>query len=235
MKLQKIFQQNLPHLYRLFLIFGGFTSIAFAKVDVRQQGGNITYRLEQEPFLSEKSKKELSSGISTQMVILAKLVEVPERTITQQIVSMDAKYNLWDENFRLQHSNGDKKILKTQAELEIAIQNPGPFILFQVNELKSNAAYRVDVIQTINPLEAERLESVRNWVIGQKVSIQAASSAKDQASRGGGADSAFSELFYGLWKRASAGEVLVGEVRRELQSPTFTKSTLRTNKESELP
>jgi hypothetical protein len=201
-------------------------------VDVRQQDGKISYSLAQEPFLTEKNKKDLTSGVSTQVVLLAKLVELPGKTVTQQIVSLDAKYNLWEENFRLQFSDGRTKELKAQPELESIIHNPGPFILAPFDELKDAASYRVDVIQTVNPLEAERLEAVKKWMVGQKVT---GSSPKDHSSRGISPSSAFSELFYSLWKQASAGEVLVGEIRRELRSPPFSKSSLKASKEKIIP
>jgi len=228
------FQRSFYYLYYFILLFGGLAT-AVAQVSVQEQGGDLVYRLEQPSFLPEKAKKDLSSGVSTQIVILAKLVEGKDRIVTQQIVSMDSKFNLWEENFRLQYSDGRKQIFKKQIELENEIQNPGPFILSQMSELKNDAFYRVEVIQSLNPLGADRLESVRNWVIGQKVSSRAASSPKDQAVRGAAPDSAFSELFYGLWRRSSQGEILVGEVRRELRSKDFSKASLKATKEGKMP
>jgi hypothetical protein len=202
-----------------------------APVLVRQENGNLTYRIEQAPFLPEKSKKELASGISNKIVLMAKLIEIPARTVIEQIVSLDAKYNLWDENFRLQFSDGRQQTMKTQAELEEKIQNPGPFVLVRMTELRGDATYRVQVIQTVNPLDTARLDAVKNWMLAQKAPAQAAGSPKDQTSRVGAQDSAFSELFFSLWRRARAGELLVGEVRQELQSAAFTAAQLRPESE----
>lgn len=215
--------------------FGPAASAAASAVLVRSEAGNLTYRIEQPDFLPAKSKKELSSGISSQIILMAKLVELPARTVIEQIVSMDAKYNLWEESFRLQFSDGRRQNLKTQAELEDRIQNPGPFVLVRMRELKNDVSYRVQVIQTVNPLDAARLESVKTWVLGQKAPAQAASSPKDQTSRGGVQDSAFSELFYNLWRRASEGELLVGEVRRELESAPFKATDIKIEPERARP
>jgi hypothetical protein len=146
---------------------------------------------------------------------------------------LDAKYNLWEEDFRIQYSDGRKLTLKKRVEVENAIENPGPYVIYQLSELKNEASYRIQIVQTVNPMEADRLEAVRKWVIGQQATLQAAGSPKDQTNRATSSDSAFTDLFYSLWKRASAGEILVGELSRELSSALFTKESLRKAEDKE--
>jgi hypothetical protein len=214
--------------YSYFVILIAAACVGAGAIQVeRNSHDKISFRLEHLSFLSEKAKKELKSGISTRVIILAKLIELPEKLIQNQVLVLDSKYDLWEEVFYVTISNGDKATYKNQTELEALIEAPGPFELGSRSLLHAGATYQISTVETVNPVSTERFASVQRWLTLQKLSVRGLPSSKDSASTSADLETPFTALFYTLWKRASSGEALSGELRVERHSDKFTFESLK--------
>ena len=221
------FSNALTSCYQYAAIVAALMCIAAGKVHVEvSRDKNLSYSLDRESFLSNKAKKDLSSGLATKVVLLAKLIELPNKTVNEQLVTIDSKYDLWEEKFYLSTEGDGKTIFQNQSDLEKALEAPGPFKWLPLSALKQGAQYKIEVVESLNPLSQEKFEAVQKWVTRQKLTLRGSGISNDPANSAVTPETSFSALFYSLWKKASEGEVLTGELRREAMSEVFTPESL---------
>ena len=219
--------------YYIFLALSFFVgmsleTIAFGAVKLEvsaSPAGRLFFQFKGDGFLNDKCRKDLKSGISTQVIFLSRIVALPSTVASEQVMTFESRYDLWNENFSL-NTNGDKKIIARQAEIETWFEGQAGVEIGSLEKLKKDVQYRIDVVQTLNPLNEERLKSVQEWLIQQKLSSRGTSTNDDMAAAVETSRSAVSGLIYNLWERAAAGELLTGELRREAHSEIFSLESL---------
>lgn len=221
------FPNTLTFCYQYAAIVAALMCIAAGKVHVEASRDKIlSYSLEREGFLSDKARKDLTSGLTTKVVLLAKLVELPNKSINEQLITIASRYDLWEEKFYLSTEDDGKIIFQSQSDLEKALEAPGPFKWLPLSALKQGGQYKIEVVESLNPLSQEKFEALQKWVTRQKLSLRGSGISNDPANSAVMPETSFSALFYSLWKRASKGEVLTGELRREAVSEVFTLESL---------
>ena len=188
---------------------------------------NLSFRLDRTSFLSTKAKKNLSSGLSTKALVLARLIELPDHQIDQLFITIDSKYDLWDEKFYVTLSDSPRLTLLKQDDLEKLYEAPGPFQSMSGSSLKKGTSYKIEVVETLNPLDKEKFESLQKWVTEQRSTLRSASANADASVSNVIPETSFSTLFYSLWKRASEGDVLTGEISRHEESDPFRVESLK--------
>jgi hypothetical protein len=204
------------------------TCVAKASVQVGlNHDKKIVSTLDRTSFLTAKMKKDLTSGFPTKVLILVRVIELPSRLVTEQIFTIESKYDLWEEKFNVASSASGKLIIAHQEELEKMLESPGPLSLLPVSDLKPGAKYRVEMLETLNPLEKEKLDSVQKWVTGQRLMARGVSSGAEAGLTNVVPETTFTSLFYSIWKRASEGDILVGELSRHDESAVFTPGELK--------
>lgn len=213
--------------YQYAVVILSLFCLAAGKVQVHvSRDKHLSYRAYMEGLLSSKAKKDLTSGLATKWVVFTRLVELPDRIARQQLISTESKYDLWSEKFYVTSSEGIQSVFKNVSEVQEAIESPGPFEFISVSELKKDASYRLDVVETLNPLSQEKFEAAQKWVIRQKLALRGAGVGNDPTNSGINSETSFSSLFYSLWKKLNEGEILPGELRQQASSVVFSPESI---------
>jgi hypothetical protein len=214
---------------RLILIFVCFiVSAVNASVQVAVNSDKkLSCALEKSSFLSAKVKKNLTSGLPTKVVILVRLIELPSQLIEQRFFTIESKYDLWEEKFYVSNAATPKQAFTSQSDLEKLLEAPGPYALLPIGELNPKSKYKIEMVETLNPLDKEKFDSLQKWVTEQRVVLRGVSANPDSSLADVVPETAFTSLFYSLWKRASEGDSTTGESSRRDESSVFTVGSLK--------
>lgn len=215
----------------LILIVVSLGSICQAATQIQLYANlknQLTYQLNHSDFLSDKAKKNLKSGLVTRVVLVTKLVSMNGEVQKEQILTLESKYDLWDEKFKLVRADGTVDVLP-QDRVEEAFESPGPFSWFSISSLKKDTAYKLIVQETLNPIDKSKFESLQKWVIQQRASLNGLRNGTDTSVTEVSPETAFSSLFYQVWKKSSEGDLLAGETTRLAESEVFTAQSLLAN------
>jgi hypothetical protein len=201
----------------------GANSIAVCAQDLSDmtftlgKDGFIYLILNHPGFLSDRAKKDLTSGLLTKAAILVQVQDQTGSVVFQNLGVLSAKYDLWEETFDLSVYEG-KSTTANLNEVVSAFEKPKPLRIVQADQLKKGVLYRIRSIETINPLDQEKFDVVQNWMIEQRVAVKGLGGGTDGSSVPSVPETPFKTLFHSLWQRSKLGEPLTGELRRELVS-----------------
>ncbi len=203
------------------------------KVEVRDsltlvQESIVYLKVKHPGLLNERTKKDCTSGLSTKAVLLGQVLDPSGNVVFQNLGTISAKYDLWEEVYYITMYE-DKYVAHGLEKVVEAFERPRPLRLVPLNSLKIGVAYRIRSVETINPLEQEKFEALQNWIIHQKSAVRGLGGGADGSVVPSVPESAFKALFYSLWTRSKLGELLMGELRREIVSEPFTVESLTLN------
>lgn len=115
----------------------------------------------------ESFSKDLMSGLSTRILVRLEL-KADSRAPSLKMADITVKYDLWDENFKVNLAVGDeppmsktiaslKDVLSFLSELRIAG-------LWPVAEIPPSGVLNLKADALLNPIEKEQMEKIRKWV-----------------------------------------------------------------------
>lgn len=111
--------------------------------------------------------KDLVSGLTNKLLIRVALVSRSE-VVEQKTAEVAIKYDLWDETFGVTLTVNEARVVSltctTVLEVEAYLANmrlPG---LFAMSAVPAGASVTLRVEMLLNPIERERIETIRKWV-----------------------------------------------------------------------
>jgi hypothetical protein len=118
--------------------------------------------------------KDLVSGLTNTLLIHVALFS-DSRQLGQQTAVIAIKYDLWEETFALTVSVNETVILartdQRQPQIEAFLTDLELPELFSASDVPSEGTATLRVAMLLNPIERERLEEIKKWVIENSTAI----------------------------------------------------------------
>jgi len=143
--------------------------------------------------------KDLMSGLTNTLVIHVALWS-DSRRLDQKTAVITIKYDLWEETFALTITVDKAATLtrsaETQPEIEAFLANLELPELFAATEIPKDKPATLRVEMLLNPIERERLEAIKKWVLENNTSIPADTSGfSDKRVGTSGSNAVFNKIF----------------------------------------
>jgi hypothetical protein len=170
--------------------------------------------------------KDLVSGLTNRLLIHAVLFS-GSRQLDEKTAVIAIKYDLWEETFELTVTvNGvviSARTGQVQPQIEAFLANLELPELFATNEVPKDgtATLRVEVL--LNPIERERLEAIKKWVIENNTSIPADTSGFSDKRVG---NSRSNEVFNRIFEQYAEGAEAAASWKESFSSSPFKISEL---------
>jgi hypothetical protein len=165
--------------------------------------------------------KDLVSGLTNTLLIHAVLFS-DSRQLDQKTAVIAIKYDLWEETFALTVTvNGTVILARTdqmQAQVDAFLANLELTELFAVSEAPKDKSATLRVELLLNPIERERLEAIKKWVIENNASIPADTSGFSDKRVG---NSRSNEVFNKIFEQYAQGADVAAAWRVSLSSKPF--------------
>ena len=165
--------------------------------------------------------KDLVSGLTNTLLIHAVLFS-DSRQLDQKTAVIAIKYDLWEETFALTVTvNGTVILARTdqmQAQVDAFLANLELTELFAVSEAPKDKSATLQVELLLNPIERERLEAIKKWVIENNASIPADTSGFSDKRVG---NSRSNEVFNKIFEQYAQGADVAAAWRVSLSSKPF--------------
>jgi len=165
--------------------------------------------------------KDLVSGLTNTLLIHAVLFS-DSRQLDQKTDVIAIKYDLWEETFALTVTvNGTVILARTdqiQAQVDAFLANLELPELFAVSEVPKDRSATLRVELLLNPIERERLEAIKKWVIENNASIPADTSGFSDKRVG---NSRSNEVFNKIFEQYAQGADVAAAWRVSLSSKPF--------------
>lgn len=120
--------------------------------------------------------KDLMSGLTNTLVIHIALWS-DSRRLDQKTAVLTIKYDLWEETFSLTVAVDEAQILtrnaETQLQIEALLANLELPELFAASEVPKDKTATLRIEMLLNPIERERLEAIKKWILENNTSIPA--------------------------------------------------------------
>jgi hypothetical protein len=165
--------------------------------------------------------KDLVSGLTNTLLIHAVLFS-DSRQLDQKTAVIAIKYDLWEETFALTVTvNGTVILARTdqmQAQVDAFLANLELTELFAVSEAPKDKSATLQVELLLNPIERERLEAIKKWVIENNASIPADTSGFSDKRVG---NTRSNEVFNKIFEQYAQGADVAAAWRVSLSSKPF--------------
>ena len=165
--------------------------------------------------------KDLVSGLTNTLLIHVSLF-AESRQLDQKTVLVAIKYDLWGEVFALTVTVDEKVIStrtdETQQQIDAFLANLDLPDLFATSKVPKDAAATLQVQVLLNPIERERLEAIKKWVIQNNTSIPADTSGFGDKRVG---NSRSNELFNKIFEQYAEGADAAAAWTESLSSKPF--------------
>ena len=198
-------------------------------------GGNVLPILE-EPALGAEIRdleppaslhKDLMSGLTNRVLIRITLIS-ESQSQGQRLVELTVRYDLWDEVFRLRAlidgatlSTATVKSTEEAMDFLRNVRLPG---LFAGSVAPRARALILKAEVLLNPIERERLESIRKWV---RENTAPASPASGALSPGGTTTSDPHAIFNRIFEQYATGAEFAAVWKEDLTSQPFQWEPVR--------
>jgi hypothetical protein len=170
--------------------------------------------------------KDLVSGLTNTLLIHAALLG-DSRQLDQKTAVIAIKYDLWEETFALTvRVNGAVILARTEqrrSQIEAFLADLAVPELFPTSELPKDGTATLRVEMLLNPIERERLEAIRKWVIENDTSIPADTSGFNDKRVG---TSRSNEVFNKIFEQYAEGADAAASWKESLSSTPFKISEL---------
>jgi hypothetical protein len=165
--------------------------------------------------------KDLVSGLTNTLLIHVALFS-DSRELDQKTAVIAIKYDLWEETFALTVTVNDAVILarsdETQQQIEAFLGGLELPQLFAASEVPKDGSATLRVDMLLNPIDRERLEAIKKWVIDNNTSIPADTSGfSDKRVR----NSRSNELFNKIFEQYAQGADVAAAWKESLASKPF--------------
>jgi len=171
--------------------------------------------------------KDLVSGLTNTLLIHAALFS-DSRQLDQKTAVIAIKYDLWEETFALTVTvNGAAISARTeqmQPQIETFLANLELPELFATSEVPKDRTATLRVEMLLNPIERERLEAIKKWVIENNTSIPADTSGFSDKRVG---NSRSNEVFNKIFEQYAQGADAAASWKESLSSKPFKISEVR--------
>jgi hypothetical protein len=165
--------------------------------------------------------KDLVSGLTNTLLIHAALFS-DSRQLDQKTAVIAIKYDLWEETFALTVTvNGAVILARTeqmQPQIEAFLANLELPELFAASEVPKDGTATLRVEMLLNPIERERLEAIKKWVIENNISIPADTSGFSDKRVG---NSRSNEVFNKIFEQYAQGADVAASWKESLSSKPF--------------
>ena len=165
--------------------------------------------------------KDLVSGLTNTLLIHAALFS-DSRPLDQKTAVIAIKYDLWEETFALTVTLNGTVISagtnQTQPQIEAFLANLELPALFLASEVPKdgNATLRVEML--LNPIDRERLEAIKKWVLENNTSIPADTTGFSDKRVG---NSRSNEVFNKIFEQYAQGADVAATWKESLSSKPF--------------
>jgi hypothetical protein len=170
--------------------------------------------------------KDLVSGLTNTLLVHAALL-CDSRQLDQKTAVIAIKYDLWEETFALTVSvNGAVSLARTgqmQPQIAAFLANLELPDLFPAGEVPKDGIAILRVEMLLNPIERERLEAIKKWVIENNTSIPADTSGFSDKRVG---SSRSNEVFNKIFEQYAQGADVAASWKESLSSSPFKISEL---------
>ncbi len=165
--------------------------------------------------------KDLVSGLTNTLLIHAALFS-DSRRLDQRTAVIAIKYDLWEETFALTVTVNEAVILaradQRQPQIEAFLANLELLELFPASDVPKDGTATLRVEMLLNPIERERLEAIKKWVIENSTTIPADTSGfSDKRVR----DSRSNEVFNEIFEQYAEGADVAATWKESLSSKPF--------------
>jgi hypothetical protein len=174
--------------------------------------------------LPDSLRQDLVSGLTNRMLIRMTLA-AEGRTISQSVVAIGIKYDLWEESFRMTLTVDDRELpVRTLRKIEDVLNMLGDLPLssvFRSNDLQAGRTHTLLAEVLFDPVDRERMESIRRWVA--RNSALPATGA--QTPTGGSSPSA--TLFNAIFEQYAEGADIASTARDTATAAPFRPEQLK--------
>jgi hypothetical protein len=173
--------------------------------------------------LPQTLHRDLTSGLTNRMLIRMTL-SVEGRTISQSVIAIGIKYDLWEESFRMTVSVDDRELParalpNTDAVLALLADMPLHSVM-RSNALQPGAAHTLQAEVLFDPIDRERMENIRRWVAQT-------SALPGESGQSSGASSPSAALFNAIFEQYAAGAAVAATSRDTAASAPFKPDQLK--------
>lgn len=173
--------------------------------------------------LPQSLRKDLVSGLTNRMLIRMTLA-VEGQTMSQSVISIGIKYDLWEETFRMTVSVDDRELpARTLTKIEDVLTLLADLPLNAVlrsGDLQPGRTHTLLAEALFDPIDRERMENIRRWVARNS----ALPSGTAQGASGVSSPSA--ALFNAIFEQYAAGADVASTSRDSATSAPFKPEQL---------
>lgn len=166
-------------------------------------------------------EKDLVSGLTNRVLIHAALF-ADSRQLDEKTTVIAIKYDLWEETFALTVTlNGIEISSRTgqmQRQIDAFLANLELPELFATSEVPKDGTATLRVEMLLNPIERERLEAIKKWVIENDTSIPADTSGFSDKRVG---SSRSNEVFNKIFEQYAEGADAAASWKESFSSSPF--------------
>jgi hypothetical protein len=173
--------------------------------------------------LPDTLRRDLTSGLTNRLLIRMTLTG-EGRTMSQSVVAIGIKYDLWEETFRMTVSVDDRELPartlpNIDAVLAVLADLPLNAVL-RSSALQAGVAHTLQAEVLFDPIDRERMENIRRWV-AQTSTLPTAN------GRSTGGPSPSAALFNAIFEQYAAGASLAATARDTASSAPFKPEQLK--------
>ncbi len=165
--------------------------------------------------------KDLVSGLTNTLLIHVALFS-DSRQVGQKTAVIAVKYDLWEETFALTVTVNEAVILArndaTQPQIEVFLASLELPELFATSDVPRDKAATLRMELLLNPIERERLEAIKKWVLENSTSIPADTSGFSDKRVG---NSRSNEVFNKIFAQYAQGAEVAATWKESLSSKPF--------------
>lgn len=165
--------------------------------------------------------EDLVSGLTNRLLIRIRLFS-DSKQLDQKTAVIAIKYDLWEETFALTVTVNEAVILarsdETHPQIDSFLANIELPELFGASEVPKDRAAALRVEMLLNPIERERLEAIKKWVLENNPSIPAETSGFSDKRVGG---SRANEVFNRIFEQYAQGSEAAAAWKMSLSSNLF--------------
>ena len=207
----------------LVLLLAGFQPAGAAELVHYAEGNFIGGQL-RGMRLPPSLRQDLVSGLTNRMLIRMTLT-AEGQTISQSVVAIGIKYDLWEESFRMTLSVDDRELpVRALANIEDVLSVLADLPLNAVlrsSDLQPGRTHTLLADVLFDPIDRERMENIRRWV--SRNSALPTSGA--QTAAGGSSPSA--ALFNAIFEQYAEGADIASTARDSATSAPFKPEQLK--------
>jgi hypothetical protein len=174
--------------------------------------------------LPDTLRKDLVSGLTNRMLIRMTLT-VAGQTMSQSVISIGIKYDLWEETFRMTLAVDDRELpartfMRIEDVLNVLADLPLNAVL-RSSDLQPSRTHTLLAEVLFDPIDRERMENIRRWVARN-------SALPPSTGRGAsGGSSPSSALFNAIFEQYAAGADVASTARDTASSAPFKPEQLK--------